>query len=165
MLKDIIPIIPVLMVVLAGCAVLVAESIRRPGEYMPVGWLGLIGVVGGIITSVPLWGRNAVGFGVIVVDNYTIFFNIAMCTIGFLTILLSSGTAERDHLPIGEYYALMLFSLSGMMLMGSTRDLLIIFLALEIMSLGVYVMTGLKRASEQSAEAAFKYFVLGAFSS
>jgi NADH-quinone oxidoreductase subunit N len=52
-----------------------------------------------------------------------------------------------------------------MMLMGATRDLLIIFLALEIMSLSVYVLTGLKRTSEQSAEAAFKYFVLGAFSS
>src|SRR4029453_519268 len=101
----------------------------------------------------------------IVVDNYTIFFNIAICAIGLLTILISMGTAERDHLPIGEYYALMLFSLSGMMLMGATRDLLVIFLALEIMSLAVYVMTGLKRTSEESAEAAFKYFVLGAFSS
>ena len=89
------------------------------------------------------------------------FFNVAICAIGLLTILISSGTAERDQLPTGEYYALMLFSLSGMMLMGATRDLLIIFLALEIMSLGVYVMTGLKRTSEQSAEAAFKYFVLG----
>ena len=52
-----------------------------------------------------------------------------------------------------------------MMLMGSTRDLLVIFIALEIMSLGVYVMTGIKRSSEAGAEGAFKYFVLGAFSS
>ena len=52
-----------------------------------------------------------------------------------------------------------------MMLMGSTRDLLIVFIALEIMSLGVYVLTGLKRASGEGAEAAFKYFVLGGFSS
>jgi NADH-quinone oxidoreductase subunit N len=52
-----------------------------------------------------------------------------------------------------------------MMLMGSTRDLLVIFVALEIMSLGVYVLTGLKRTTERGAEAAFKYFVLGAFSS
>ena len=165
MLQDIIPIVPVLIVVLTGCAVLVAEAFRHPGEDMPVGWLGIIGVVGGIVTSISLWGRNAVGFGVIVVDNYTIFFNVAICAIGLLTILISFGNAERDRLPVGEYYALMLFSMSGMMLMGATRDLLVIFFALEIMSLAVYVMTGLKRTSEESAEAAFKYFVLGAFSS
>ncbi|MEO7191140.1 MAG: NADH-quinone oxidoreductase subunit N [Vicinamibacterales bacterium] len=165
MLNQIIPIVPVLIVVLSGCAVLLAEAFRRPGDWMPVGWLGVIGVVGGIVTSVALWDTNAVGFGVVVLDNFAIFFNVCLCAIGLLTILISAGSAERDQLPIGEYYALMLFSLAGMMLMGSTRDLLIIFLALEIMSLGVYVMTGLKRASAESAEAAFKYFVLGAFSS
>jgi NADH-quinone oxidoreductase subunit N len=165
MLTDIIPIVPVLVVVLAACAVLLAEAFRRPDEQMPVAWLGIIGLVGGIITSISLWDRNAVAFGVIVVDNYTIFFNVTICAIGLLTVLISAGSAERDHLPVGEYYALMLFSLSGMMLMGATRDLLVIFLALEIMSLAVYAMTGLKRGSEQSAEAAFKYFVLGAFSS
>src|SRR5262249_43000325 len=117
------------------------------------------------VTSVSLWDRNAVGFGVITVDNYTIFFNVMMCVVGLLTILLSAGAAERDQLPVGEYHALMLFGVSGMMLMGSTRDLLVIFLALEIMSLAAYVMTSLKRSSEESAEAGFKYFVLGAFSS
>jgi NADH-quinone oxidoreductase subunit N len=165
MLNQLIPIVPVLIVALSACAVLLAESFRRQGDWMPIGWLGVIGVVGGIVTSISLWGRDAVGFGVVVLDNYAIFFNVAICGIGLLAILISSGTAERDHLPTGEYYALMLFSLTGMMLMGSTRDLLVIFIALEIMSLGVYVLTGIKRSSGEGAEAAFKYFVLGAFSS
>jgi NADH-quinone oxidoreductase subunit N len=165
MLNQIIPIVPLLIVALSACAVLLAEAFRREGDWMPVGWLGLIGTTGGIVTSISLWGRNAVGFGVVVLDNYAIFFNVLICGIGLLTILISSGTAERDDLPTGEYYALLLFSLVGMMLMGSTRDLLLIFIALEIMSIGVYVLTGIKRASEPGAEAAFKYFVLGAFSS
>jgi NADH-quinone oxidoreductase subunit N len=164
-MKDIVPVVPVLIVTLSACAVLLAEAFRRRGEWMPVGWLGLIGVTGGIVTSLALWNRNAVGFGVVIVDNFSVFFNVTLCAIGALTILLSTGTAERDQLPTGEYYALMLFSLAGMMLMGSTRDLLVIFVALEIMSLGVYVLTGLKRTTERGAEAAFKYFVLGAFSS
>jgi NADH-quinone oxidoreductase subunit N len=79
--------------------------------------------------------------------------------------MLSTGTAERDGLPVGEYYALVLFSIVGMMMIASTNDLLIVFIALEILSLGVYVLTGIKRTSEQGAEASFKYFVLGAFSS
>jgi NADH-quinone oxidoreductase subunit N len=165
MLNDIIAIVPILIVVLSGCAILLAEAFRRPGEWMPMSWLGLIGTVGGIVTSISLWDRHAVGFGVVIVDNFSVFFNVTICAIGLLTILISTGTAERDRLPTGEYYALVMFSLSGMMLMGSTRDLLVIFLALEIMSLGVYVLTAIKRTSAAGAEAAFKYFVLGAFSS
>jgi NADH-quinone oxidoreductase subunit N len=168
MLKDIILIIPVLIVVLSACAVLLAEAFRHQGERMPVGWLGVIGLVGSIRASMSLWERGAsapMSFGVIVVDHYTLFFNILIAVIGLLTILISYGSAERDQLPTGEYYALMLFSMAGMMLMGSSTDLLVIFIALEIMSLAVYVMTALKRTSEESAEAAFKYFVLGAFAS
>jgi NADH-quinone oxidoreductase subunit N len=145
--------------------VLLAEAFRRRGEWMPVGWLALIGVMGGLVTSAALWNRNAVGFGVLVLDNFAIFFNVLICGIGLLTILMSSGTAERDELPLGEYYALVLFALAGMMLMASTRDLLIVFIGLEVMSLSVYVLTSLKRTDEKSAEGGFKYFILGAFSS
>jgi NADH-quinone oxidoreductase subunit N len=167
-LQLIAPIVPVLVVTLAACVVLLAEAFRPAGERLPApgfGGLAAIGLVGAIVASVLLWGQHLVGFGVIVVDNFTSFFNITICVIGLLTILLSSGAAERDGLPLGEYYSLMLFSIVGMMLMGSTRDLLIIFVALEIMSLGVYVLTGIRRTSEQGAEASFKYFVLGGFSS
>jgi NADH-quinone oxidoreductase subunit N len=166
-LPDLVAVVPLLVVAIAACAVLVAEAYRRGSEQPPFafGWFGAIGLIGAIVSSVMLWDQNRVGLGVVVLDNYAIFFNVTACAIGLLTILLSSGAAERDRLPLGEYHALMLFSIAGMMLMGSTRDLLVIFLALEIMSLGVYVMTGIRRVSEQGAEAAFKYFVLGAFSS
>jgi NADH-quinone oxidoreductase subunit N len=165
MRTDLAAVTPLLVVSLSACAILLAESFRRPHEDMPHGLLSAIGLVGAILASAFLWHREITGFGVIVIDHYTLFFNITICLVGLLTVLLSSGSAARDHLPTGEYHALMLFSIVGMMLMGSTRDLLVIFIALEIMSLGVYVMTGIKRTSEAGAEAAFKYFVLGAFSS
>ena len=165
MRHDFVAIAPVLIVTLSACAVLLSESFRRPHERMPQGLFGVIGLLGAIAASVLQWGLERVGFGVIVLDNFALFLNITICAIGLLTILLSWGPAEHDRLPSGEYHALLLFSVVGMMLMGSTRDLLVIFIALEIMSLGVYVMTGLKRTSEEGAEASFKYFVLGAFSS
>ena len=112
-----------------------------------------------------MWTATASASASSPIDNYALFFDITICAIGLLTIVVSVGSAERDRLPLGEYDGLMLFAIVGMMLMGSTRDLLVIFLALEMMSLAVYVMTGLKRTSEEGAEAAFKYFVLGAFSS
>ncbi len=161
---DLKAIAPLLIVTLAACACLIAEAFRRRGQRMPFGLLSFIGFGGAAIASGLMWNDRGEGFGVIIADNYALFFNIVICGIGVLMLLLSSGTAERDHLPQGEYYALMLFSAVGMMLMGSTRDLLVIFLALEIMSLGVYVLTGIKR-NEPGAEASFKYFTVGAFSS
>ncbi len=162
---DFAAITPILMVTLAACGILVAEALRPRGERMPVGRLSAVGLIGGIVTSLMQWDLYRVGFGVIVADNFSLFMNVVLCGIGLLTVMLSSGTAERDDLPAGEYHALLLFAVSGMMMMASTNDLLIVFIALEILSLAVYVMTGLKRSSEQGAEAAFKYFVLGAFSS
>jgi NADH-quinone oxidoreductase subunit N len=167
-LQLIAPIVPVLVVTLAACVVLLAEAFRPQNEPLPLpgfGGFAAIGLIGAIAASVLLWDQHVIGFGVIIVDKYTNFFNITICMIGLLTILLSAGSAERDGLPLGEYHGLMLFSIAGMMLMGATRDLLVIFIALEIMSLGVYVLTGIKRTSAEGAEAAFKYFVLGGFSS
>jgi NADH-quinone oxidoreductase subunit N len=158
-------IVPVLIVTLAACAALLAEALRRKGERMPAGLFGIIGLSGAAYTSIQQWGLDGSGFNVIVADNFALFVNLVLCAVGLLTILLSWGTAERDGLPTGEYHALVLFAVAGMMLMGSTNDLLIIFIAVEIMSLGVYVLTGIKRSSEAGAEGAFKYFVLGAFSS
>ena len=82
-----------------------------------------------------------------------------------LSLAFSAPSVEREGLPAGEYYALMLFSIAGMMLMAMATDLLVIFLALEVLSLAVYVLTGIRRDSPAATEAAFKYFLLGAFSS
>jgi len=164
---DFAGITPILIVTLSACGVLLAEAFRRRDGRMPTAWMGAIGLGGAIVTALMQWDNTYqhAAFGVIVVDNFSLFFMVVIAGIGLLTLMLSSGTAERDHLPTGEYHALLLFSVAGMMMMASTNDLLIVFVALEIMSLGVYVLTGIKRQSEAGAEAAFKYFVLGAFSS
>jgi NADH-quinone oxidoreductase subunit N len=79
--------------------------------------------------------------------------------------MFSGQAIERDGLPQGEYYCLVLFAIVGMMLMASTTDLLVMFLALEVLSLAVYVLTGVRRTDPAGTEGAFKYFLLGAFSS
>ncbi|MBW8868397.1 MAG: hypothetical protein JF610_13905, partial [Acidobacteria bacterium] len=140
-MNDFTAIVPVVIVVLSACAVMLAEAFRRKHEDMPMGLLALIGLGGAMASSILLWNRHLVGFGVVSADNFALFFNVTICGVGILTVLLSMGPAERDGLPVGEYYTLMLFSVAGMMLMGSSKDLLVIFLALEIMSLGVYVLT------------------------
>jgi NADH-quinone oxidoreductase subunit N len=163
-MSDLAAVIPILIVTLSAVAAMVAEAFREPGERIPSG-LGLIGLAGAILASVFLWGRQAEAFDVVRADNFALFVNVVLGIIGILTILLSGEIVEREQIPAGEYYALVLFGLAGMMLMAAATDLLVIFIALEIFSLSVYVLTGIRRTSAAGAEASFKYFLLGAFSS
>ncbi len=158
-------IIPILCVTLAGLVVLLAEAFRGRDEKMPIGGLAIIGLIGAGAASLLLWNRNATSFGVVTADNFALFVNLVLVGVGILTVIFSSQTVERDGIPAGEYYAIMLFAIVGMMLMGQATDLLVIFLALETMSIAVYVLTGIRREQQQSTEAAFKYFLLGAFAS
>ncbi|MGH9201207.1 MAG: NADH-quinone oxidoreductase subunit N [Vicinamibacterales bacterium] len=162
-------IVPMLCVTLAALAAMVAEAFRGRGERIPLTLWSIVGLVGAGISSALLW--NSVpesfteGFGVIVADNFGLFVTLVLVVVGILTILFSSPIIDRDGLPPGEYYALILFSIVGMMMMATATDLLVIFIALEILSLSVYVLTGIRRDQFAGTEAAFKYFLLGAFSS
>ena len=158
-------IVPMLCVAAAGIAAMIAEAFRTPGERMPIGPLGAIGLVGAGVASALLWNHNASSFGMVVADNFGLFVTWVLIIVGLLSLAISGPTVERERLPAGEYYALMLFALAGMMLMATASDLLVIFLALEVLSLAVYVLTGIRRESAVATEAAFKYFLLGAFSS
>src|SRR5262245_43266941 len=158
-------IVPMLCVTLAALASMGAEALRRPGERTPIGALGIIGLVFGGAAAVLLWDRNAQGFGVIVADNFGLFVTITLAIIGVLTIMFSSQVLERDGIPAGEYYSLVLFSIVGMIMMATATDLLVVFIALEVLSLSVYVLTAIRRDHLPGTEAAFKYFLLGAFSS
>ena len=137
--------IPILIVVLSAIAAMLAEAIRHPGERMYIAGFGLIGLVGALVASCFLWDTDAVSFGVVRADNFALFINIILCIVGILTMVFSHDVVEREGLPAGEYYALTLFGISGMMLMAAATDLLVIFLALEVLSLSVYVLTGLRR--------------------
>jgi NADH-quinone oxidoreductase subunit N len=158
-------IVPMACVTAAGIAAMVAEAFRDPGERMPIAGLGVVGLLGAAFATFLLWNHNASSFGVVAADNFGLFVTGTLIVVGLLSLAISGPTIEREKLPAGEYYALMLFATAGMMLMATATDLLVIFLALEVMSLAVYVLTGIRRDSPASTEAAFKYFLLGAFAS
>jgi NADH-quinone oxidoreductase subunit N len=157
--------IPMIIVTMAGLVVLLAEATLKKGERMSFATLSLIGLGGSAVASILLWDRNTESFGAVTADNFALFVNLVLVAVGILTVVFSADTVERDRLPAGEYYAVLLFAIVGMMLMGQATDLLVIFLALETMSIAVYVLTGIRRDQQQSTEAAFKYFLLGAFAS
>jgi NADH-quinone oxidoreductase subunit N len=165
MMSSMNAIVPMACVAAAGIASMTAEAFRTPGERMPIAGLGVVGLLGAAFASIALWNHDATSFGVVTADNFGLFVTMILVIVGLLSLGISGPTVARERLPGGEYYAMMLFSLAGMILMATATDLLVIFLALEVLSIGVYVLTGLRRDSALSTEGAFKYFLLGAFSS
>jgi NADH-quinone oxidoreductase subunit N len=104
-------------------------------------------------------------FGMLVVDPYAIFFKIVFLLIAAIMILSSYDYVGKYVRAEGEFYVLMLFSVVGMMMMASSAELITIYISLELTSIPLYVMAGLIRGQERSAEAAVKYVLLGAMSS
>src|SRR5258707_2319899 len=136
-------IVPMACVTAAAIAAMVAEAFRDRGERMPIAGLGVVGLVGAAAASILLWNHNATSFGVVVADNFGLFITWILIVVGLLTLAFSGPTIERERLPGGEYYTLVLFALAGMMLMATATDLLAIFLALEVLSLAVCVLSGI----------------------
>jgi NADH-quinone oxidoreductase subunit N len=164
-MAEYLAVVPLVCVWFGGILAMVAEAFRSPGERMPMEGIAAGVLVTAAVTAVLLWGRSAASFGVVTADNFALFVTLVLAGVGILTVALSSQVIERDGINSGEYYALTLFAIGGMMLMATATDLLVIFIALEILSLSVYILTGIRRESRVGAEAAFKYFLLGGFSS
>jgi NADH-quinone oxidoreductase subunit N len=101
----------------------------------------------------------------IVLDELRLSFTLIFLVVALLTILISSVWIDAERLPAGEFHSLLLFATSGMMLMASAGDLVIVFLGLEILSIATYVLAGFRRTDIRSNESSLKYFILGSFAS
>ena len=130
-----------------------------------LGWLALVGVLLAGIANGWLYGVQEVGdTSMIAVDGFRLFANWIFLVAAALTILISFAYVHRQRLQAGEFYSLILLASAGMMFMGGARDLIVILLGLEVMSIAVYALTAFNRHDRKSAEAGLKYFLLGAFS-
>jgi NADH-quinone oxidoreductase subunit N len=131
-----------------------------------LGYMGLVGVVAASGVSLVLQEQAPISFQTMAVsDGYALFFNLVFLVAAGLSLLIAIDYLGMHGLQGGEYYALLLFSASGMMVMAAATDLIVVFLGLEIMSISLYILAGFNRGQVASAEAAMKYFILGAFAS
>lgn len=150
-----------------GMLVLIMGVARRrePGHGQELGWMSLAGLgLAAVANGWLYWGVSEAGAAaMIAVDRFRLFANWVFILGAALSIVISLSYVTRQKLQAGEYYSLILFATIGMMFMGAARDLMIIFLGLELMSIGVYALVGFNRRDRRSAEAGLKYFLLGAF--
>ncbi len=103
--------------------------------------------------------------GAVVLDGFSTFLNVLFLASGLVAVALAYDYLKHMRLERNTYYILLLFSVGGMMLMGMSTDLMMVFLSLELLSIPLYVLSGFARPAEKSEEAAIKYFLLGAFAS
>jgi NADH-quinone oxidoreductase subunit N len=146
---------------------ILASVLRMVKPKWPVFVLTLATSVAGICAFACLMKSEPILLfnGMMVADVYSSFFGILFLASVLLTTLASFRYLDREKLQHPEYYVLILFSAIGMMLMASALDLIVLFIALELMSLAVYTLVGFRRADRRSNEAAMKYFILGSAAS
>src|SRR5437870_2312694 len=159
---DWIAVLPLLLVACLGVVCLGVGLFVDDDEVL--GWGALVGLGVTFITTAVLIGQHGSAFnGTLVLDGYALFFDLLILAVGCVVVLMSMSYVEETGIGAGESYALLLFALSGMIVMASATDMILIFLGLEVMSISVYILAGAWRTQMRSNEAAMKYFLLGAF--
>jgi len=126
----------------------------------------VIGLLAALVLAVLEWNTNALPIyhNMMLFDNYSVAFSAITIISTILILLLSKDYFERISSHTAEYYAIILFSLAGIIVMVSYYNLVMLFIGIEIMSVSLYILAGIKKNDFASNEAALKYFLMGAFS-
>ena len=157
---------PEIILICFGLILLLLDLIVKRKETV-----AFVGVIGALVSAFVNFKLYALGWsgsslvGMFVFDGYANFFKLIFYANIVFTILISLKYIVIEEASFGEYYAILLFATSGMMIMAGAIDLITLYLGLELMALSTYILAGIMRKHVRSSEAALKYFFLGAFSS
>jgi len=162
---DYYTLIPYLILTVWACVLLLVDLFIPKGRKGTTAFLASLGIAISLGYAITQTGIESTGFnGMVTLDGFSTFANILLLFSGLFAIALAYGYNKRMGIERGEYYTLLLFSLTGMMLMAQAGDLIMVFLALELLSIPLYVLSAISRKL-QSEESGVKYFLLGAFAS
>ena len=157
---------PELVVTAAACVVLVAD-LFLPREIkwlaMPLSAAGLVAALAAIVSLI---GEDRTTLaGTFEIEGFALLFKGLFCVIGLIILAISFDYMRSSDLYEGEYYFLLMCALLGTMVMSSARDLVSIFISIELISIPGFVMTALRKRDPKSNEAALKFFLFGVLSS
>lgn len=166
MAPNVLALLPEYILTITGVLVMLADPLF-PDEKArkPLGWLAILGTVAAGLAS---WYQLRFGvlhafYGTIQVDSFSVFFHLLIAAVALVTLLSSLDYFEGHANVAGEYFALVLFGATGMMLMTCSVELLMVFVGLEISSISTYIMAGFRKGKAPASEASIKYFLLGSF--
>ncbi len=164
--QDLLTALPILVVAGFACLLLIVDVFlpsERKGATAGLAALTLVAAM--LVILLQTAGDHSAFGGMIIQDGFSRFLQVLFLAVGLVAIGQAYDYLHRRGIERGEYYVLLLFSISGMMLMASAGDLIVIFVALELLSIPLYVLSGFARPEPASEESALKYFLLGAFAS
>lgn len=165
LLPEIVLSIGAMAVLLAGVFASPSES-NAAGEAQRLGWIALAALAMAALANGWLYGVSvSEPSRMVAVDSFRLFSNWLFLGGAAFSIVISLSYVSRQRLQVGEFYALLLLATVGMMVMAAARDLIILFLGIETMSIAAFVLTAFNRRDRRSAEAGLKYFLLGAMAS
>jgi NADH-quinone oxidoreductase subunit N len=158
-------LLPYLTLTVWACVLLLVDLFIPRNRKSITAILSAVGLAVTLGYSISQIGMKGIGFNhMVALDGFSTFANILLLISGLFGIALAHGYVKRMNIERGEYYTLLLFSVTGMMLMAQATDLIIVFLALELLSIPLYVLSAISRKIE-AEESGVKYFLLGAFAS
>ena len=162
-------LVPYLILVLTGMMLVLAEAFFAGRERSTLANLTVAGAIAGAIASVVLYRQVPEGARIglmgdmLLADRTSYVLSALFCVTTAFAALMSPAHQKEHEWQIGEYYGLLLLSASGMVMLAHAANMVTIFLGIETMSIGVYVMVAMRRRSRRGNEAAMKYFLIGAF--
>jgi len=161
---DLLTLLPLIVLVGWACALLLIDLAIPRNRKSLTALLAAVGLALTLGLTLLQTGASSVAFnGMLVRDDFATYVEVLLLITGLLGIALAHGYLKRMELERGEYYTLLLFSVAGMLLMAQAADLMIVFLALELLSIPLYVLAAFARTKAASEESGLKYFFLGAF--
>ncbi|MFZ4263548.1 NADH-quinone oxidoreductase subunit N [Sphingobacterium sp. HJSM2_6] len=148
---------------LLGILVLYLGLFKAKNALLPVSILGLVAA---LAFEVCAWNQVAEPLykGMVLFDHFALSFSIVCISLTILILFLSKEYFKSISDNIAEYYTLILFSLTGALMVCSYNNFAMLFIGIEIMSVALYILVGIRRRDKNSNEAALKYFLMGAFS-
>jgi NADH-quinone oxidoreductase subunit N len=156
------------IVLLAGAMLMLLVAVWRPESHghsraVAIGCMAVVALTAAAVIYYMARGATATT-GIVAVDDFRWAADLIFLAAAAIALALSMDYHRREGITTAEAHVMVLLSTSGMMLLAAARDLIIVFLGIELMSVSVYVLAGLNRRSARAAESALKYFLLGAFS-
>lgn len=167
---------PAVVLALSAVVVLMIEAFARPGAETAEGaepggrasvafLVTMYAMATALVASVSLGDATGPPDALIALDGFRGVAELVLLGAGLLVVALSRDYAARTGMRGGEFHALLLLALTGMLVVAAARDLILLFVGIELMSISVYVLAGYARRNPRSSEASVKYFIMGAFAS
>jgi len=165
-MNDIMALLPLSIPLAGALATMLLEVFLKRRDKSYLAYLSVVFLLANILVSLRFWGKDYTYFsGILHWDDPSLVFSMLLNLATVFVVLISMRYIGQQDANHGEFYSLLLFALTGALIMVSTADLLVVFLGLEVLSISSYALAGMKRNDDRSSEAAVKYFLLGSFAS